>query len=237
MKHEGQRIPSRSSSPVGAVIVAAGASKRMGQDKIFLDLAGRPVLACTVDVFNSCEFIQQIVVVVKEEHIPRGWELVRRYDWWKVKDVCVGGPRRQDSVKQGLMRLSGCEWVVIHDGARPLVNQKLIQCGLAEAMERGAAIAAVPVKDTLKVIDAEGAVQTTPNRSTLWAVQTPQVFRFDLIKQAYDQCAMDVTDDAMLLEYLGHKVKVFMGSYDNIKITTPEDMVLAECLIKNRESP
>ncbi len=216
---------------VGAVVVAAGGSRRMGGvDKVLALLAGKPVLAWVIDVFESCDLITQVVVVVNEQSLEQCRRLVAEHGWLKVTDVCLGGRRRQDSVGAGLARLSHCHWVVIHDGARPLLTEDLIYRGLNEARETGAAVAAVPVTDTIKVAGDDRLVQQTPPRHNLWAVQTPQVFRFDIIKEAYRQAKREVTDDATLVEQLGYRVKLYMGAYDNIKITTPGDLVLAEVL-------
>ena len=165
--------------------------------------------------------------------MPLSWPQVRAGAWVvsirsKVTDVCPGGERRQDSVVAGLSHLSHCDWVVIHDGARPLVTLDLIDRGLEAATETGAAVAAVPVTDTIKVAGDDGFVQGTPPRRNLWAVQTPQVFRFDIIAEAYRQTKYEVTDDARLVEQLGYRVKLYMGSYDNIKVTTTNDLALAE---------
>ncbi|MFC2041525.1 2-C-methyl-D-erythritol 4-phosphate cytidylyltransferase, partial [Chloroflexota bacterium] len=139
--------------------------------------------------------------------------------------------------KPGLLsRLNDCSWVVIHDGARPLVTADLIDRGLEAATETGAAVAAVLVTDTIKVVGDDGFVQGTPPRHSLWAIQTPQVFRFDIITEAYRQAKYEVTDDARLVEQLGHRVKLYMGSYDNIKVTTPEDLALAEILVQKHEA-
>ena len=215
---------------VGAVIVAAGWSQRMGgMDKMLALLGGKPVLAWAVDVFQQCKLIDQIVVVVSKQSLGRCRQLVAERGWSKVS-VCAGGRRRQDSVAAGLGQLSRCQWVVIHDGARPLVTEGLIEHGLKVAGETGAAIAAVPVTDTIKVAGDDRVVQRTLPRGNLWAVQTPQVFRFDIITEAYRRVEAEVTDDASLVEQLGYKVKLYMGSYDNIKITTPDDLALAEIL-------
>ncbi len=132
----------------------------------------------------------------------------------------------------GLKQLKDCQWVVIHDGARPLVTKDLIERGLSEAKDTGAAVAALPVTDTIKIAGDDRIVQQTPLRQNLWAVQTPQVFRFDIIAQAYKKAKGEVTDDASLVERLGYKVKLYMGAYDNIKITNPDDLALAEVLLK-----
>ena len=216
---------------VGAIIAAAGKGERMGgTDKMFALLGGKPILARVIDVFNRCQSVGQIVVVVAKQNVVRCQQLVAEQGWPRVTEVCPGGERRQDSVAAGLSRLKDCQWVIIHDGARPLVTEELIQRGLAEARETGAAVAAVPVTDTIKVAGDDRIVRETPSRDTLWAVQTPQVFNFDIITEAYRQASSEVTDDASLVEQLGYKVKLYMGSYDNIKITTPDDLTLAEVL-------
>jgi len=205
-----------------------------GIDKIFAPLWGKPLLAHCIDVFERCPSIDQLVIVVSENKLEEGRRLVREHDWCKVVDVCLGGAKRQDSVREGLKRLSGCQWVVIHDGARPCLGVDLIEQGLEEAQDSGAAIAAIPVKDTLKVV-SDAFVVETPLRDSLWAVQTPQVFRFDIINEAYRKAQGEVTDDATLVEQLGYRVKVYPGSDSNIKVTTPEDLSLAETILKSRE--
>ena len=171
-------------------------------------------------------------MVANEKNIERASKLVAEERWNKVTDVCAGGRRRQDSVAAGLKRLNNCQWVVIHDGARPLVTRDLIERGLEAAKETGAAVAAIPVTDTIKIAGDDGIVLETPPRQNLWAVQTPQVFRVDIITRAYKQAKDEVTDDASLVEGLGYKVKLYMGAYDNIKITNPDDLALAEVLLK-----
>ena len=216
---------------VGAVITAAGSSQRMGDvDKMFAQLGGKPVLARVLDVFQSCDLIDRIVVVVNIQSLEKCRQLVAEQAWSRVADICPGGERRQDSVAVGLSRLRDCHWVVIHDGARPLVTEDLIRRGLAEAEETGAAVAAVPVTDTIKVAGDDRIVQDTPLRDDLWAVQTPQVFRFDIITEAYRRAKAEVTDDASLLEQSGYRVKLYMGAYDNIKVTVPSDLAVAEVL-------
>jgi len=218
---------------VGAIIVAAGSSRRMGGiDKVFVPLGGKPALVWVLDVFESCELVNQIVVVVSEKNLERCRQLISGEGWSKAIEVCAGGRRRQDSVAAGLKRLKDCQWVVIHDGARPLVTKDLIERGLKAAEETGAAIAAIPVTDTIKIADGNRIVHQTPPRQNLWAVQTPQVFRFDIITRAYEQIKSDATDDASLVEKLGYRVKLYMSAYDNIKITNLDDLALAEVLLK-----
>ncbi len=224
------------SEKVGAVIVAAGKSERMGDvDKMFAPLGGRPLLIQTTRPFQQCALIDQIVVVVSGERETQCRSLVAGPDWSKVSDVCLGGRRRQDSVAEGLKRLADCDWAVIHDGARPLVTVELIERGLEAARETGAAIAAVPVTDTIKALDEDGAVHETPPRQNLWAVQTPQVFAINIIREAYQNADEDVTDSSSLVERLGYKVKLYMGSHNNIKVTTPADLALAEILWQQYE--
>ena len=216
---------------VGAVIAAAGESQRMGGvDKMFALLGGKPLLVRVIDTFEKCQLVDQIVVVVTKENLEKCQQLVTEQGWSKVAKVCPGGRLRQDSVAAGLKLLDRCHWVIIHDGARPLVTTDLIDRGLEAARETGAAVAAIPVTDTIKLAGDNMMVMGTPPRCNLWAVQTPQVFRFDIIAKAYQQAETEVTDDAALVERLGYKVKLYMGAYDNIKVTTPDDLVLAEVL-------
>ena len=211
-----------------------GSSSRMGgADKIFAALAGKPLLAHVLQVFQETGAVDQVVVVLGEQSLEAGRRLVEEYGFSRVTAVCAGGARRQDSVAEGLRRLEGCEWVLIHDGARPCITPDVIERGLAEAAGTGAAIAAVPVKETVKTVDAGGTVRNTPPRGGMWLAQTPQVFRSDIIAEAYRRShGDDVTDDASLVEAAGYQVKVYMGSYDNIKVTTPEDLALAEIILR-----
>ena len=219
----------------GAVIVAAGSSERMGgTDKMFAVLDGKPVLARVIEVFQACDRISDIVVVLNQQNLEEGKRLVSEGKWSKIKDVCEGGKRRQDSVLNGLNCLGECDWVVIHDGARPLVTAELIENGLDTAEETGAAIAAVPVTDTIKMAADNLTIQGTPPRQSLWAAQTPQVFRYDIITNAYRKLKYEVTDDARAVELMGGSVRIYHGSNDNIKITLPEDLAVAEILLKKR---
>jgi len=221
---------------VGAIIAAAGESRRMGGvDKMFALLGGKPLLARVVDIFERCDSIQQVVVVLSKENLESGRQLAAKQGWPKVTEVCLGGERRQDSVRAGLNKLGDCQWVVVHDGARPLVTVDLIEEGLVAARETGAAVAAIPVTDTIKLAGDDRIVHQTPSRHNLWAVQTPQVFRSDIIAQAYHQAGSEVTDDASLVEQLGYRVKLYMGAHENIKVTTPQDLALAEVLLKQRK--
>jgi 2-C-methyl-D-erythritol 4-phosphate cytidylyltransferase len=223
----------KSQPKVGAVIVAAGSGERMGRlDKVSALLEGKPILAWVASTFQNSFLVNQIVIVVNEVNLEPWEQLVKENGWTKVSDICPGGRWRQDSVAAGLGRLHDCQWVVIHDGARPLVTEDLISQGLEAAKETGAAAAAIPVTDTIKMAGNDMLVRETPPRHNLWAVQTPQVFRYDIITSAYRQIENEVTDDASLVEQLGYRVKLYMGAYDNIKITIPSDLALAEVLLK-----
>lgn len=221
---------------VSAIIVAAGEGQRMeGIEKMFAPINGRPALARVLDTFQRCKKIDAIIVVTSAKNIDACRKLVKAEGWSKVKDVVVGGKRRQDSVAEGLKRAKDADWVVIHDGARPLVTIDLIERGLAAAKETGAAVAAVPVTDTIKEVQTGEIVHRTLSRENLRAIQTPQVFRRDIIEKAYQNAAGDVTDDAALVEKAGYQVKLYPGSYANIKITTPDDLAVAEALVKKHE--
>ncbi|HEX7733335.1 MAG TPA: 2-C-methyl-D-erythritol 4-phosphate cytidylyltransferase [Ktedonobacteraceae bacterium] len=224
------------------VIVAAGSSRRMGgRDKLWTPLAGRVTLARTIDAFASLPLIASIVLVLNAERLAEARELCQQEGWSQVSGIVAGGTRRQDSVRAGLDHLAEfvpeTRWVMIHDGARPLVTGEIIEAGLRAAQEHQAAVAAVPVKDTIKQVH-NGIIQATPRRSLLWAVQTPQVFAFPLIHQAHhsELAENEATDDAALLERLGHPVAIFPGSYTNLKITTQEDLLLAEALIQGSKN-
>jgi 2-C-methyl-D-erythritol 4-phosphate cytidylyltransferase len=223
----------RTKSGICAIVVAAGESRRMnGVDKILAPLAGKPVLAWSIEAFQKNAKIERIILVNSQKNLEPVRCLVINEKWTKVAEVCLGGTRRQDSVAAGLKLLGQCEWVIIQDGARPFLTQELIDRGLSAAKATGAAVAAVPVTDTIKLAGDDQMVVETLPRSNLWAVQTPQIFRFELLKEAYRQAGSDVTDDASLVEQVGGKVKLFLGSYSNIKITTPHDLAVAELLVK-----
>jgi 2-C-methyl-D-erythritol 4-phosphate cytidylyltransferase len=174
-----------------------------------------------------------VALVLSPANLEKATELVHAQGWTKVT-VVPGGKRRQDSVRAGLDALPETAWTIVHDGARPLATVSTFETGLAEARHTGAAIAAVPVKDTIKVIDGDHTVTDTPDRSTLWVVHTPQVFATQLLRRAHDSIAHDVTDDASMVELVGGSVRVFMDSYANIKVTTPEDLAIAETLMASR---
>jgi 2-C-methyl-D-erythritol 4-phosphate cytidylyltransferase len=222
---------------VGAIVVAAGKSQRMsGTDKIFAPLAGQPVLLRVLQPFIDCPGVDRIVVVLNNRNYDEGKALIVEQHWEKEVAVCIGGRRRQDSVLAGLKLLGDCDLVVIQDGARPMVTEELIEDGLATAKETGAAIAAVPATDTIKLADKEMITRQTLPRDSLWLCQTPQVFIYSVLIKAYREATIEVTDDAQIVELAGGKVKLYMGSYDNIKITTPADLAMAEMLWKRRKA-
>ncbi|WP_239027061.1 2-C-methyl-D-erythritol 4-phosphate cytidylyltransferase [Geomonas oryzisoli] len=216
--------------------------KRMGagSNKQYLMLDGMPILARTVQTFQEADCIDAIYLVSPEQEIPfcRS-EVVERYGFTKVRGIIPGGSERQHSVYNGLRAIDGIQAddvVLIHDGVRPFVSVRMLEDAVAAAREAGACVVAVPVKDTVKVV-SEGIVAATPPRETLWLAQTPQGFRYSLIRAAHDEAAAEGflgTDDASLMEWQGQPVRVVLGDYRNIKITTPEDMILAEAFLKER---
>jgi 2-C-methyl-D-erythritol 4-phosphate cytidylyltransferase len=219
-----------------AIIVAAGKSQRMGgADKQLRTIGGVPVLARTVAAFQSCEDVGAIVLVLNPDNMGAAAEMSGEYGWSKVRSMVAGGERRQDSVRAGLGALPPCDLVVVHDAARPLITTDLIRRGVEVATATGAAaIAAMPVKDTIKRVDDGGRVVETPPRERLWAAQTPQVAHRAALERAFalaDRRGLTVTDEAALLEAAGEPVSVFAGSYHNLKITTPEDLAIAAALL------
>lgn len=215
-----------------AIIVAGGKGKRMGKPKQFLPLAGKPMLAWTVAVFQKCKAIDGIILVVAEEQIA----LAKKLKAAKIIAIVPGGKERQDSVRNGLARLpASTQIVAIHDGARPGVSVETIEQSIKGAKELGAVVIGVPIKNTIKVVSRQSlVVSQTADRSQLWAAQTPQTFRAEIIKKAYDQLTEKVTDDAMAVEKLGIPVKMVMGEYTNIKVTTPDDLEIMASILKRR---
>ena len=225
-----------------AVIVAAGKGKRMGTEisKQFLPLCGREILAHTVEVFERAACIRDIVLVTGADALQDVREMTGEYGWKKVIAVTAGGRERQDSVRNGLGEVPAeTEIVLIHDGVRPFVTEKILEDSIATALEMGGCVAGVPAKDTIKVCDGDNIAVATPDRSTLWQIQTPQTFRRELILKAYKAAEADGfigTDDASLAEHSGYPVKVIMGSYRNIKITTKEDLLIGEAFLKEGQA-
>lgn len=226
---------------VAAVIVAGGSGKRMGMKikKQFIELEGKAILAHTIEAFNKCKVIDEIIVVVGKEDIAKvKTEIVSRYGYDKVIQIIEGGTERQESVYNGLMAVTKeVQYVMIHDGARPFISQEILEKALIMTKEKHATVVAVPVKDTIKVVNGALEVEATPNRSTLWSVQTPQSFKKELLIKAYGYAkekGLIVTDDSMLVEAYGKKVHVVEGDYNNIKITTSEDLVLGQAILMNK---
>ena len=220
--------------PCGAVIVAAGSATRMGGiDKVMADLGGEPMIVRTARAFQNCDAIASIVIVTREDLIRPISDLCR--DMKKVAAVVAGGKSRQESVHLGLNALpKGTKLAAVHDGARPLISWQVIDRVVRAANTYGAAAPAIPVKDTIKVV-AGGLVKETPDRSTLMAVQTPQVFDFDLLRGALRKAEEDgaaVTDDCSAVERTGMKIKVVEGDERNLKVTTPMDLKIAELLLE-----
>ncbi len=207
--------------------------------KQFLELGGRPILAATLAALLGTGFFRKTVVPVPEKDLEKTRTLIDSLGLAARAEAIAGGVERTDSVRRGIERLGElgageADLVAVHDGVRPLVSGEIVERVLRAAIETGAAVAAVPVKDTVKVA-RDGFVEETPDRSNLWLVQTPQVFRFGLLAEAYARALADgrtpATDDAALVERLGGKVRVVEGDYENIKITTPEDLLIAEALL------
>ena len=202
-----------------------------GIDKLFALLLGRPLLSHLLDGLCASPLVDEIVLVLGQETMDAGKALAQKARRGDDIRFCVGGERRQDSVRRGLDALSPCEWVAVHDGARPLAGQELLAKGLETARETGAAVPVIPLSDTVKMVDSEGWVVETLARDRLWAVQTPQVFRRELLAEAHRAVSDTVTDDAAMVERLGHRVRVFPGTPANLKVTRREDLLLAEALL------
>ena len=218
----------------GAVIVAAGTASRMqGIDKVMAQLGGEPMILRTVRAFQNCEVIKEIVIVTREDLVEKIQTLCARYT--KVKAVSVGGADRAESVRKGLKLLSPkVRLAAIHDGARPLITDEVIDRTVRAAHRYGAAAPGVPMKDTVKIVQG-GFVKSTPDRSTLQAVQTPQIFDIDLLMGALEKAKKDsatITDDCSAVELMGMPVKMVEGDERNIKVTTPMDLKVAECLLE-----
>jgi len=230
------------SQGVSAIVVAGGKGKRMERtyNKQYIDLMGIPILAHTLGHFENYSKIDEIVLVVGKGEVEFSRErIVEKFNFTKIKSIVEGGEERYHSVYNGIKAVSeASDMVVIHDGARPFVTDGILEESIQAAKIHGCSIVGMPVKDTIKVIDEEGFVKDTPKRENLWLVQTPQTFKKEVILQAHKKRAaenLSVTDDAMLVEALGIKVKMVRGNYENMKITTPEDLEIGEGIIKRRK--
>lgn len=225
-----------------AIVLAAGEGKRMGSGipKQYMIIKSRPMVYHSLKAFQDSE-VDEIILVTGKDEIDYCREyIVNRYHFTKVTQIVAGGDERYKSVHQGLQAIGSADYVLIHDGARPMINSKIIKDSIEGAMKYGACVVAVPAKDTIKIIDEEGFAKETPLRKNLWIVQTPQSFEYDLVKTSYEKLIQSgktsATDDAMAVEeFSGKKVKLIMGSYDNIKITTPEDVRISRAFLKTRK--
>lgn len=226
-----------------AIVLAAGQGRRMGTEtqKQYLEILGKPVLWYSLEAFQKSEIIDDIIIVVgkgQEEYCKK--EIVEKYQIQKVKKIVSGGAERYHSVWNGLKELQESGYVFIHDGARPFVDEEMIKRAYENVLQYKACVVGMPVKDTIKIADSSRFAQETPDRNRVWSVQTPQVFEATIIKNAYEillkQEDDSVTDDAMVVEkILGKKVKLVQGSYENIKITTPEDLDIARVFAKKQK--
>lgn len=220
--------------------MAAGRGTRMGtsESKQYLPLRGKPILVHTLEVFERMDEVGEIVVVAGSGEEERCRRLAEQYGLSKVKAVVAGGSERQHSVYNGVKALGGrTDWVMVHDAVRPFVTSSAVRACCAAAEKHGAAVLAVPVKDTIKQVDEAGMIASTPDRKSLWAIQTPQAFRRGLLTEAHERARAEGfvgTDDAMAVERLGARVAVAQGDYTNIKITTPDDLPYAEFLLAER---
>jgi 2-C-methyl-D-erythritol 4-phosphate cytidylyltransferase len=222
-----------------AIIVAAGKGHRFieGEKKQFYLLGGKPVLAHTLDEFEASPLVRSILLVVGHEDMDYCLkEIVEKYQYRKISRIIPGGKQRQDSVKHGMDALpKDLEIVVIHDGVRPFATEEMIEESIRSALRYQAVVFGMPVKETIKMVHTDGTVLKTLDRKSLWQIQTPQTFQVNVIKEAYSKATMEGfigTDDASLVERLGVKVHVLPGSYTNIKITTPEDLMLANLFLQ-----
>jgi 2-C-methyl-D-erythritol 4-phosphate cytidylyltransferase len=225
-----------------AIIVAAGEGRRIGGDtpKIFAPLCGRPVLLRTLERFFSARTIGKVVVVVAADQVPRADAILRADEASKNRAWVLqsGGATRQESVRQGLKMVDDdCAFIVIHDGARPFVSPALIDRAVEAAQSKGAVAVGLPVRDTIKLVSTDRWIESTPPRAALWEIQTPQVFRREMILAAHEWAArtgFEATDDAMLVEKQDERVFVLEGERTNLKITFPDDLWLAEMMIQQR---
>lgn len=223
---------------VGAVIVAAGDSGRMnGIDKIFLKIMGRTVLEHTVSAFESSKCIDQIAIVVPPSKIRVVRVMAAHNKWRKIRAVCEGGPRRTDSSYNGFVHLKdSCGYVMVHDGARPLVSERIIRDGLETAKLYGSAIPGISSIDTVKLVLPSGFVDYTLGKESIMMVQTPQVFKTGILMDSYSKCGFNPTDESSMAEAAGHMVMVFKGSPDNIKITFRRDIEKVKDLLRRKDA-
>ena len=235
-----------------AIVLSAGSGKRMNSDtkKQYLLIKEKPIIYYSLNTFQQSSFIDEIILVTSQEDMTFVEdEIVKKYDFTKVSNIVAGGKERYNSVYNGLMYCKDSEYVFIHDGARPFITEEIIKRTMDVLLKHGSAVVGMPVKDTIKIVDENDFVKDTPNRKSVWLVQTPQCFRADIAINAYEKLiaeeqsgnlikrGIQVTDDAMVVEtfydtpFNKYKVKLVEGSYENIKITTPEDLGVAEVFL------
>jgi 2-C-methyl-D-erythritol 4-phosphate cytidylyltransferase len=220
---------------VGAILVAAGRSTRMGFDKLWAELGGKPVLDWSLSTLAQSVHLDRLVVVTSNDRADDAWRLVGRTVPARLRGRTVpGGERRRDSVAAGLNALQDCRWILVHDAARPFLSEAMIRRGLDEVPVTGACVAALPARDTIKRVRADRTVVETPPRQELWAIQTPQLFRRDLVEAALAATDDDATDEAALIERIGGTVRVFEGEPTCFKITSPDDLEMARALLALR---
>jgi 2-C-methyl-D-erythritol 4-phosphate cytidylyltransferase len=219
---------------VGAIVVAAGSSRRMaGIDKLWIDLGGKPLLARTIEVVSRCNELGQLVVVAGSYTLEQSLTVRGVAPWSRVDRWVPGGPTRQDSVWLGIQALDQCDYVLIHDGARPLVGPEMLERGMVTVQQHGSALAVVPVTDTIKEVDASGMVVSTLERAALAAAQTPQIFSWEIVVEAYrraGEARATCTDDAGVMQLAGYPVYTYLGERTNIKVSTPEDVAVVRAL-------
>lgn len=225
---------------VSVIIAAAGNSTRYGtgKSKQFLILDNTPVLIKSIQAFEAIDDVKEIIVTARKQDFDIIEDFIAQYGVRKVKHIVEGGATRQDSIYAAVENVDEkVDLVAVHDGARPLIKRKVIESVIQKADEVDAAACAVPVKDTIKIIDSSGKIVTTPERDSLRAVQTPQIFKFSLYKEAIGKAVSDgkqYTDDCQLVESMGYPVYLVDGDYENIKITTPDDLLVAEKFLSER---
>lgn len=220
----------------GVIIAAAGQGKRMGKNinKQFIELNGRPILVHTIEKFNKEKWVDKIVIVANPMEIHLVQRLVEEYEL-KVDNIIAGGKERQDSIRNAISYINN-DYVMIHDGARPFVASDILNDLYKQMIDKDAVVLGVKVKDTIKIVDQTKIIKSTPDRESLWKIQTPQAFTLSIIKMAYEMAENEKyigTDDSSLVERLGISVHIIEGDYRNIKITTPEDLFLAENILDN----
>ena len=227
-----------------AIVLAAGQGKRMNSkiQKQFLEIRGYPVLYYSLRCFQESSLVDDIILVTGADVLSYcKKEIVEKYGFTKVARVIAGGKERYDSVFEGLLACEGTDYVMIHDGARPFISEEILQRGMEGVLETGACVIGMPSKDTVKIAGADGCVCETPVRSSVWTIQTPQIFSYRLIRQAHESVRKKdmsaITDDAMVVEQEGcARIRLAEGSYRNIKITTPEDLAVAEAFLEEKEA-